>query len=956
MAKILLFSLLMVTSLFSVKGQTNLARESFETDGEGTRYNSNTFDDPPNCSFFFRTDTQPSCHADAAAGADGSFYWASENVKGGTNGNVPAYIELAPIDITDATNLETKILVGVSNGNGIQFDADDQVLVRYSLDGSGWDTAGTIGSATLNGLTNSLQDFSFSIPGTGSKLEVMVVIDQIGETEELLLDDIRISGDLIVEATCNSGVIVNLDDSGSGSLTPAEIFAGDINARGIQSISVSPSQFNCSNIGPNRVTLTLVDLAGNTTSCTSEVNVEDDISPIVSCPPNISVSNDPGQSGAKVDFVTPVGLDNCSEAKTLQTAGSPGSLLGVTPRTVINSAEGWQEVSLSSPVSVRSGETVWLAWVFENGLGMRYTSGTPGRARSAGIWSGGMSADFGTCEITGYRYSIYCNYSNEKSIVTTSLGYTDVYNLVAKVSDRRAMPVTFTEDGDIRSITIYHNGGTGNMQLGVYSDDPGLPSGSFFPVGSTTNSFLVTDASGNVDQCSFTVTVKDDEAPAITCPANISVDNDPGQCGAVVTYSPPVGVDNCPGVITTQTAGLGNGAFFPTGTTTETYRATDAAGNISECSFTVTVNDAEPPVIRCPSNISVNNDPGKCGARVSYSLPAFDDNCGVVAIIGNGWDPGDFFPVGTTTVNYKVADAAGNMVDCSFNVTVADVTPPVLPTPPAPVTAECAYDVPPLIDLTAIDNCDGPITVSPSLNTIEGACANDFVQIRTWTFTDQSGNTGKVSQTVTVKDISPPNLISPADEVVYIDPEYNEASLSYSASATDNCNASPVVIATIGGTPVNWPYHFPIGTTEIKWQAADNCGNVSSHIQFVTVDQISTTTDVAVTSNTQLNDGISLKDAEIPTDIAETEGESFTVDLYPNPSTGEVNLKINSVEIKETEITVRSMTGRKLLHEKYPKSDLIKLDLSKQASGTYLISIKQDDVIVLKKLVLNRNR
>lgn len=67
----------------------------------------------------------------------------------------------------------------------------------------------------------------------------------------------------------------------------------------------------------------------------------------------------------------------------------------------------------------------------------------------------------------------------------------------------------------------------------------------------TTNTFKVTDASGNTATCSFTVTVNDTEDPQITCPANIVEDSDPGICSALVTYTAPVGTDNCP-VIQTQ--------------------------------------------------------------------------------------------------------------------------------------------------------------------------------------------------------------------------------------------------------------------------------------------------------------------------------------------------------------------------------------------------------------------
>lgn len=44
----------------------------------------------------------------------------------------------------------------------------------------------------------------------------------------------------------------------------------------------------------------------------------------------------------------------------------------------------------------------------------------------------------------------------------------------------------------------------------------GLPSGSFFPAGTTTNAFLLTNAAGETASCSFDVTVYDVEPPAIS--------------------------------------------------------------------------------------------------------------------------------------------------------------------------------------------------------------------------------------------------------------------------------------------------------------------------------------------------------------------------------------------------------------------------------------------------------
>jgi len=114
-----------------------------------------------------------------------------------------------------------------------------------------------------------------------------------------------------------------------------------------------------------------------------------------------------------------------------------------------------------------------------------------------------------------------------------------------------------------------------------------------FPLGTTTVIATALNGAG-YDSCSFKVIVRDVQLPVITCPANITLPNAPGQCGAVATYS-VTATDNCGSpTVTVQPA---SGSFFPVGTTTVNARATDASGNTATCSFTVKVNDVEPPVI-----------------------------------------------------------------------------------------------------------------------------------------------------------------------------------------------------------------------------------------------------------------------------------------------------------------------------------------------------------------------
>ncbi len=208
---------------------------------------------------------------------------------------------------------------------------------------------------------------------------------------------------------------------------------------------------------------------------------------------------------------------------------------------------------------------------------------------------------------------------------------------------------------------------TGNAGCGVINCSPA--SGSFFPVGTTT----VTCTSTAGPTCSFTVAVQDTQAPTITCPANKTQANDPNQCGAVVTYSSPTVSDNCPGVTVMCTPA--SGSFFPVGTTTVTCTASDASPNSpnASCTFTVTVQDTQAPVITCPANITTGTNSAS-GTAVTYTTTA-SDNCPGVTVTCTPAS-GSNFPVGSTTVNCTASDASPNSPDatCSFAVTVIRVT------------------------------------------------------------------------------------------------------------------------------------------------------------------------------------------------------------------------------------------------------------------------------------------
>ncbi|MGE0884330.1 MAG: HYR domain-containing protein [Blastocatellales bacterium] len=155
---------------------------------------------------------------------------------------------------------------------------------------------------------------------------------------------------------------------------------------------------------------------------------------------------------------------------------------------------------------------------------------------------------------------------------------------------------------------------------------------------------------------------------SITCPTNIVVSNDANQCGATVTYTTPTTMGTC-GTVTCNPA---SGSFFPVGTTTVNCSTTGAVNGLQSCSFTVKVNDTQPPSITCPSNIFV----GTTGTSqvVNYPAPAVSDNCPGLQPVVCTPASGTAFPLGVTTVTCTVKDAVNNTASCSFQITVNKLT------------------------------------------------------------------------------------------------------------------------------------------------------------------------------------------------------------------------------------------------------------------------------------------
>jgi hypothetical protein len=206
-------------------------------------------------------------------------------------------------------------------------------------------------------------------------------------------------------------------------------------------------------------------------------------------------------------------------------------------------------------------------------------------------------------------------------------------------------------------------------------------------------------------------------------------------CGAVENFTAPVGTDNSSCVSTTLVAGLPPGSQFPLGTTQEIYVARDSAGNTDTVSFNVIVNPVRPLQSNCVDNY-LQPDPTGQGQIVYYPIPGTVNQytgqlfmCPGISIkLVSGEGSGAFFSPGPHVESYQfIVKGTGDTVDCSTNVIVTELTPPVINCGNqqiytiAPDSGVCtaAFTIP---VVTATDN-GGTVTITHTIDGVSDTSA-----------------------------------------------------------------------------------------------------------------------------------------------------------------------------------------------------------------------------------------
>lgn len=357
----------------------------------------------------------------------------------------------------------------------------------------------------------------------------------------------------------------------------------------------------------------------------------------------------------------------------------------------------------------------------------------------------------------------------------------------------------------------------------VTNDAPG----TYFPVGTTLITWTATDPSGNSDTMTQRITVIDNELPVCSLVNTaLSFRAAAGQCGVSLKLDGPTATDNCGIESITNNAP----AVFPVGTTIVTWTVTDLGGYEVRLKQSVTVTDDEAPSLQVPASISMNASSGSKTATVALAAPLATDNCGIAALNNNA--PA-VFPIGTTVVTWTATDLSGNKATATQLVTVTDAEAPVFTAPPADMTVSCE-SVPPASTPAVTDNADPAPVVSFVQTSTQGTNVSlssryNYVITRSWTATDNAGNTSTYTQKITVVDKTAPVITAP-DLTVSTDPGVCSAVVKYAVSASDN-----------SGGAVTLSYSKPsgsrlsTGSSSVTVTAKDVSGNIASKTFIITV-------------------------------------------------------------------------------------------------------------------------
>ncbi|XP_033096234.1 uncharacterized protein LOC117100567 isoform X3 [Anneissia japonica] len=685
--------------------------------------------------------------------------------------------------------------------------------------------------------------------GVGTHLVSYTAIDEHENVAECFFT-IKVSDNEVPVFNCdinNVTVQVDIDSSTSRASWTLDDATDNV---GVVSMTQTYNQSFEFEIGRTSVTYTATDAAGNEGNCSFDVIVLDFVPPVLVCSPNLTAYAGPDSANANVSWMLPITSDNSGVNPTLESNLEPNNIFDIGTHTVIytSSDKSKNVATCSFNVTVIDDTRPLLNCPDD----FRMISTDPGKPYSTIRWNVTATDNSGPVNLNCSRESgdhfnvvwptveenVTCiardQYDNIASCIFFVLIYDDEppeivcprdFNLTTDVGHPTAAvewTVKYTDNTE--SLYNVNISGTGTS----YDQ-----TGTEFAIGITEVEYIVGDVFGNINNCSFMVSVKDQEKPVIVgCPNDTVVNTTQMFSYANVTWVAPTAIDNS-GSVTLHT-NYTTGEGFSVSTTTVVYTAIDRYGNTANCSFDVTVVDPEMPwFMNCPTNMETNTTQGLSYANVTWQEPTAMDNAGDVDVVQTA-NPDDGFGVGSHIVTYTAIDEHDNVAKCTFTVIVSDYEVPVFDCNINNVTVSLDMDSSTsTANWTLEDATDNVGVVSMTQNYNQSYDFDIGTTVVTYIATDAAGNEGRCSFEVTVLDITPPLIKCVLNVTVPTDPNLPTANVSWELpTASDNSGINPKLDSNLQSYTI-----FSIGSTEVKYTATDRSNNTAKcSFQVIVID------------------------------------------------------------------------------------------------------------------------
>ncbi|MEM9260641.1 MAG: HYR domain-containing protein, partial [Bacteroidota bacterium] len=363
----------------------------------------------------------------------------------------------------------------------------------------------------------------------------------------------------------------------------------------------------------------------------------------------------------------------------------------------------------------------------------------------------------------------------------------------------------------------------------------------------TTITITAADAAGNTTTCSFELLLEDNSPPTISCPPSEVLAVDAACAASVPDFTTAVTVlDNCStptAIMIVQDLAAGTLLTGAGTSRTVTLTATDAAGNAATCTVDLELDDRVPPTVLCPANQDLSLDPTGC----SVSLP---DLRSQLTLADNCTEPLDLdvqqMPAaGTTltgantteTILFTVEDGNGNSANCSVEVTLRDVTNPMIDCPapdPLALGVDCKVVLPDYTSAATVsDDCAMGIAIRVSQSPAPGTeFSFDGEQLMvTLTADDGNGNISSCTFPVTAEDMAPPIIVCPEDREEQVSASCDLTLPDYTseASVLDNCSEAAGITVSQSPAPGTLLGQDQLNLAQtITLTATDQAGNTES--------------------------------------------------------------------------------------------------------------------------------